>query len=246
MPRIVASIEARMSSSRLPGKILADIAGRPSLDLQVSRLRQCRLLDDIVVATTISPADDVVETWAGKFGVSCFRGSEEDVLKRVVDAQKSMQSDIVVEVCGDTPLIDPDIVDLAIETFLNNTCQVVSNTNKLSFPQGLDAQVFPLDLLDWVAKNISDPAVREHVSLYFYENPDTYKIFHLMAPRHWKAPEIRLQMDYPEDHQLICEIFERLEPLYGDRFGVQEILDLLKANPELSAINNHLEEAPVR
>jgi spore coat polysaccharide biosynthesis protein SpsF len=246
MPRIVASIEARMSSSRFRGKILSDIGGRPSLEREVSRLRQCRLLDDIVVATTISPADDVVETWAREFGVSCFRGSENDVLQRVVDAQKSMQSDIVVEVCGDTPLIDPEIIDLAIETFLNNTCQVVSNTNKLSFPQGLDAQVFSLDLLDWVAKNIADPAVREHVSLYFYENPDTYRIFHLMAPRHWHAPDIRLQMDYPEDHRLICEIFKRLEPQYGNHFGVEKILDLLRRNPELTEINQHCEEAPVR
>jgi spore coat polysaccharide biosynthesis protein SpsF len=246
MPRIVASIEARMSSSRFPGKILSDIGGRPSLDRQVSRLRQCRLLDDIIVATTLSSPDDAVEAWAREFGVAYFRGSEEDVLQRVVEAQKSMRSDIVVEVCGDTPLIDPDIVDLAIETYLNNDCDVVSNTNKLSFPQGLDAQVFSLEILAWVADNIQDPAVREHVSLYFYENSNTYRIIHLLAPRHWQAPEIRLQLDYAEDYQLICEIYKRLEPEHGDRIGIEEILALLRQNPELPAINQHCEEMAVR
>jgi spore coat polysaccharide biosynthesis protein SpsF len=246
MPRIIASIEARMSSSRLPGKILSDICGRPSLDREVSRLRQCRFLDDIVVATTESAADDAVEAWAREFSVACFRGSEEDVLQRVVEAQKSMQSDIVVEVCGDTPLIDPNIIDLAIETYLNNDCHVVSNTNKLSFPQGLDAQVFSLEILNWVAENIRDSAVREHVSLYFYENPDSYRIIHLLAPQPWQAPGIRLQLDYAEDYQLICEIYQRLEPEHGEKFGVEEILELLRRNPELTAINRHCEEIALR
>jgi spore coat polysaccharide biosynthesis protein SpsF len=246
MPRIVASIEARMSSSRFPGKILTDIVGLPSLAREVARLRKSQLLNDIVVATTDSPADDAVEKWASEFGVACFRGSEDDVLQRVVNAQKFMNSDIVVEVCGDTPLIDPEVIDLAIKTYQSNDCDVVSNTSKLSFPQGLDAQVFSLESLNWVAENISDSAVREHVSLHFYENPKTYRIIHLFAPPKWQSPDLRLQMDYPEDHQFISEIFRRLEPEFGINFGIEEILSLLKQNPELTEINRHCEEIAVR
>jgi spore coat polysaccharide biosynthesis protein SpsF len=246
MKKIVASIEARMGSSRLPGKVLMDIAGKPSLARLVERLRQSRHIDDIVIATTINSADDAIVDWANDFGVSTYRGSEEDVLARVVGAQKSLHSDIVVEVCGDTPLIDPVVIDQSIAIFLANDCDVVSNTWKNSYPQGISAQVFPLSLLENVEQTITDPAVREHVSLYFYENPDRYRIVHMMSPPECNAPDQRLQLDYQEDLELIRKIYERLEPQYGPAFGIVEVMRLLQTEPALAQINANRSEKPVR
>ncbi len=246
MPRIVASIEARMGSSRYPGKVLADIRGKPALTRLVSRLRRAERLDDVVLATSVSPLDDALEAWAKENRVAVHRGSEDDVLLRVVEAHRKMKSEIIVEVTGDCILLDPEIIDLGIRTFLENECDVVSNTRKLSFPMGLDVQVFRFRDLERVAAEISDPAVREHVSLYFYEHPEKYRIMHLFAPKRWEAPDYRFQLDYPEDRRFINEIYARLEPRHGDAFGAEEIMDVLRREPQLAEINRHCVEKSAR
>jgi spore coat polysaccharide biosynthesis protein SpsF len=246
VPRVIASIEARMGSSRLPGKVLADVCGAPALTRLVRRLRQARRLDGIVLATSVAPADDALEAWARAEGVSCHRGSEDDVLARVVGAQRSMSSEIVVEVTGDCTLIDPEIIDLGVETFFGNEVDVVTNAQKPSFPMGVDVQVFRLRDLEDVEQTVNDPAVREHVSLYFYENPDRYKVLHLFAPPRWQGPTLRFQLDYEEDLRFIREVYTRLEPAHGDGFGTEEIMSLLRANPSLSEINAHCEEKAPR
>ena len=246
MPKVVASIEARMGSSRLPGKVLTDIGGVPALTRLIRRLRQCRALDDVVLATTTSPKDDEVVYWAQTNNVPVFRGSEDDVLARVVGAHQMMGSDIVVEVTGDCPLLDATVIDLGVETYFANDCDVVTNARVPSYPQGADVQVFQLKALSDVADSVSDPAVREHVSLYFYENPEQYKIIHLIAPQMWKAENLRLQLDYPEDLEFIRTVYSRLEPQYSDSFGIHEILSLLKHDPALREINAHCVEKAVR
>lgn len=244
--RIVASIEARMGSSRLPGKALADIGGVPALTRLLRRLRACRRLNDIVLATTTAPADDALVDWARANGLAFYRGSEDDVLLRVVEAQRQMNSDVVVEVTGDCPLLDPQVIDLGVDTFVANACDVVTNARLPSYPQGADVQVFRLADLERVARTIEDPAVREHVSLYFYENPDKYRIVHLIAPRSWEDPEQRYQLDYEEDLRFIREVYRRLEPSYGDAFGIPEIAALLRAEPSLRALNAHCVEKSTR
>tara|TARA_B100000949_G_C14227635_1_gene427448 strand:+ start:377 stop:1117 length:741 start_codon:yes stop_codon:yes gene_type:complete len=246
MPKVVASIEARMGSSRLPGKVLADIGGVPALTRLIRRLRQCRALDEMVLATTTSPKDDELVHWAQSNNVPVFRGSEEDVLARVVGAHQMMGSDIVVEVTGDCPLLDPTVIDLGIETYFANDCDVVTNARVPSYPQGADVQVFQLQALSQVADSVWDPAVREHVSLYFYENKERYKIIHLIAPQIWKAENLRLQLDYPEDLEFIRAVYSRLEPQYGDSFAIHDILNLLKHEPALREINAHCVEKAVR
>ncbi|MCL9683568.1 cytidylyltransferase domain-containing protein [Legionella maioricensis] len=246
MPKVVASIEARMGSSRLPGKVLTDIGGVPALTRLIRRLRQCKALDDVVLATTTSSKDDELVAWAQTNNVPVFRGSEEDVLARVVGAHQMMGSDVVVEVTGDCPLLDSTVIDLGIETYFANDCDVVTNARVASYPQGADVQVFQLKALSDVATTVWDAAVREHVSLYFYENPDKYKIIHLIAPQMWKAENLRLQLDYPEDLKFIRAVYSRLEPQYGDSFGIHEILNLLKQDPALREINAHCVEKAVR
>lgn len=244
--KVIASIEARMGSSRLPGKVLMDINGQTALDRLLMRLRRCRFLDDIVLATTTSPNDDVLASWAEDVDLACFRGSEEDVLARVVGAHQMMGSDIIVEVTGDCPLLDPNIIDLGIEFFESNDCDVVTNCRVLSFPQGIDVQVFRFSDLAEVAERIADPAVREHVSLHFYENPDLYRTIHMIAPQSMKGPNLRFQLDYEEDLKFIREIYSIMEEEHGPCFGVEPVLRLLEACPSLVEINAHCEETPVR
>ena len=244
--RIVASIEARMGSSRLPGKVLADIQGQPALTRLLHRLQQVPGLTDIILATTSSAQDDVLVNWAMQQGIAVYRGSNDDVLDRVVKAQQQMQADIVVEVTGDCPLLDPEIISLGIETFLNNDCHVVTNCYKGTYPMGIDVQVFALQDLIWVAQNIHDAAVREHVSLYFYENPAKYKIFHLPAPLSLQMPQLRCQLDYPEDLNFIRRVYKELETKYGAYFGVGEIINLVRREPSIFKINSHCQERATR
>jgi spore coat polysaccharide biosynthesis protein SpsF len=246
MPRIIASIEARMGSSRLPGKVLADVCGLPSLSRLVRRLRRCQSLDGIVLATSVARADDALEQWAKSESLPIWRGSEDDVLKRVVEAQSSQGSDIVVEVTGDCTLVDPEVVDLGVVSFRENDCDIVTNARKPSYPLGADVQVYRLTDLAGVERTIDDPAVREHVSLYFYEHPERYRVIHMLAPSRWRAPELRLQLDYPEDLQFIREVYARLEPTYGDAFGLEEIMALLRSEPALARINAHCQEKAPR
>lgn len=235
-----------MGSSRLPGKVLADIGGVPALGRLARRLRRARKLDGIVLATSTAPADDAVAAWAEREGVAVHRGSEDDVLERVVHAQRSQGSTVVVEITGDCTLLDPELIDMGVETFFENDCDVVCNVRKPSYPMGADVQVFRFAALEHVEKTITDPAVREHVSLYFYEHPELYRVLHLFAPPRWHDPTLRLQLDYEEDLRFIREVYARLEPAHGDGFGLEEIMALCRAHPELPEINRHCEERAAR
>jgi spore coat polysaccharide biosynthesis protein SpsF len=175
-----------------------------------------------------------------------FRGSEHDVLGRVVGAQSQQQSDIVVEITGDCILIDPQIVDLAVRTFFENDCDVVSTCRKRAFPMGMCAQVYTLSALRYVGEHVRDEAVREHVSLYFYEHPEHYRIVHVMAPDRWWLPECRTQLDYHEDLLFINAVYARLEPVYGEGFGIEELTQLMRREPDLLDINRHCIERSAR
>lgn len=235
-----------MGSSRLPGKMTADIAGKPALIRVIERLNQAKSLDGIVLATSINSADDVLADIAAGQGISVFRGSEEDVLKRVCEAHAMMESDIVVEICGDCPLIDPEIIDQAVETYKANKTDMVAVGAKQSFPQGTEVQVFSADTLAEANSKTNDPAHREHVTLYFHENEEKFDILHLMAPKSLQAPELRLQLDYPQDLELISQIYCRLEPSLHQTFRTADILSLIKQFPDLADINSDCEERAVR
>lgn len=236
-----------MGSSRLPGKVLADICGRPALGWLVDRLRRCQMLDDVVVATSISKSDDVLAEWCRQQSIPCFRGSEDDVLHRVVEAHRFMESEIVVEVTGDCPVTDPAVVDLGIETFFAHEVDVVTNCGpRLTWPMGQYVQVFPLALLEEVDVSVADLAVHEHVSLYFYEHPEHYRILELLSPKRWREPTWRLQLDYPEDLDFQRKIHERLVPICGPHFDTEDIVALLRREPELVEINIHCEEKSAR
>ena len=227
MTRVVASIEARMGASRLPGKVLADLAGRPALGRMIDRVRLARRIDDIVVATSVATADDRIEALAVGEGVACYRGSEADVLDRVVRAQEMMNADVVVELCGDCPLIDPEVIDRAVERFMAGDCDVVTTTAPQSYPQGLDVEVFTLAALETVAASDPDDEVREHVSLAFYRDPARYRIVNLEAPPALARPGLRLLLDYPQDLLFLSGVCAALDRSHGPRFSIAELLVLI-------------------
>jgi spore coat polysaccharide biosynthesis protein SpsF len=245
--KIVASIEARMTSSRLPGKMLKNIGDKLVIQHLVDRLRLCSTLDDIVIATTTNKEDDALVDWAKSYGVNFFRGSEDDVLGRVVGAHISMESDLIVEITGDCPFTDPDIVDIGVNTFLSNNIDYLTNCEVPSTPPGLYVQVFRLESLIDIEKKIKDTGVREHVSLYYYENPEIYKIHHLISSSKLKLPEnTRIYLDYPEDLDFLSKLYEHLVDQNNRDFNAEDIVVALEENPNLLKINNHLKDVPIR
>ena len=239
--KIIATIEARMSSSRLPGKVLKPILGRPTLELLIDRLRQAKSLNEVVVATTTNTADDAIEAVTREIGVSCYRGSEDDVLDRVLKAAQSVNADVIVEITGDCPLIDPYVVDRLVECFLTNRFDYVANTLLRTFPRGLDTQVFATRTLEEVSRLTQDPADREHVSLYIYEHPERFSLHNVesgLPEKHWQH---RLTVDTPEDFALIETIFDRLYP-QNPAFTLHDVIALLEREPELTEINQEIRQ----
>ncbi len=243
--KIVSTIEARMGSTRLPGKTMKEIVGKPMLELLIERLKRTKRIDEIVVATTTEPEDRVIAELAERIGVKCFRGSSEDVLDRVLRAAKTYQGDIIVEMTGDCPLLDPVLVDRIINIYLENTYDYVSNAIKRTYPRGLDTQVFSVNVLNEVSKLTNDPADRENVSLYIYEHPERYRLYNVEAPPEYRHPGYRWTVDSKEDFQFVKEVYENLYYKNPD-FLAADIMKLLKEKPDLCEINAYIKQKPVR
>lgn len=241
----VAIIEARMTSSRLPGKILLPVEGKPLLELLIERLRRAELLDNIVIATTDNPSDDVVEQLARRLGVGFFRGSEEDVLDRVLHAAHEHAADVIVEVTGDCPLMDPTIIDRILRTYREKKVDYVSNILKRTYPRGMDLQVFSTNVLEKVSRLTQDPVDHEHVSLYIYEHPEIFSLFNVESDLPEKFWDVRLTVDTREDFELIKAIFESLYPS-KPTFTLEDIVDLLEKRPDLLDINRNIHQKKVR
>ena len=243
--RIVATVEARMRSTRLPGKVLKPILGRPMLALMVERLQRVRHLDDVIIATTVDPSCDPIEDLAHRLGVGYYRGSEEDVLDRVLQAARQARTDVIVETTGDCPLIDPGTVDRVIKTFLENDIDYCSDVLERTYPRGIAAQVFPLSVLEEVARLTNDPVDHEHVSLYIYEHPERFRLLNVSSNLPLWAAELRLTVDTIEDFDLVTRIYEALYPT-NPTFALQDILDLFARQPGLREINRHVKQKLVR
>jgi spore coat polysaccharide biosynthesis protein SpsF len=242
--RTVCTIEARMTSSRLPGKVLLEAAGKPLLEHMIERLRRVRALDEIVIATTEESASDPIAELADRLGVGCFRGSEEDVLARVLGAAQAYDAELIVETTGDCPLIDPGVVENVIARFREGGVDYCSNTLERTYPRGMDVQAFPAAVLEEVATLTDDPADREHVSLYIYEHPERYRLRSVVSDRP-ETGELRLTVDTPEDYALIKAVFEALYPA-DPAFSLAEILAFLDQRPDLTALNREIKQKPVR
>ncbi|CAA7618671.1 cytidylyltransferase domain-containing protein [Magnetospirillum sp. UT-4] len=237
--RTLATIEARMTSSRLPGKVLKPCLGRPMLALMVERLRRVPALDGIVVATTTNATDDPIEALAAELGIGCFRGSEDDVMARVLGAAQAHHIDVIVELTGDCPLIDPAIVEECILAYRAAGVDYLSNVLERTYPIGMDTQVFATRVLADAFARTDDPQDHEHVSLFLYRHPELYTLKGLTAPPELTDPELRLTLDTADDYTVITALFERLHPK-DPAFPLAAMLAELKADPALRAINSHV------
>lgn len=239
--KIVATIEARMTSTRLPGKVLMPLAGKPNLERLIERLRRSAYIDDVIVATTSNSQDDAIVALCEKLDCTHHRGSEDDVLLRVLEAAQSNEADIIVEICGDDPLIDWRHVDRLVELFFKDGYDYVSNNLNKSFPIGFDVQVFPTAILDEVNRISKDVYDHEHVSLYIYNHPEKYKLGELVAEGKMKRRDIRLTLDTKEDYMLLNTIFEKLVPKNRD-FSAEDVIDLFNNEPSLADINKEIKQ----
>jgi len=239
--KIVATIEARMGSSRLPGKVMKEILGKPILQIIFERASKSKLLNEVVIATTTNPRDDVIVEMCKKNNFLYYRGNEEDVLDRVLSAAKSRDADVIVELISDNPLIDPEVIDQVVQFYLDNNYDYVSNfIPKVTFPTGIGAQVFSKDLLeevDMLTNDLNDSEYtknRENVTWYIYHHREKYKIGNFEATEIFNNSKIRLDLDNPEDFELIKKIYENFNSL---TVSLKDVLEFLMKNPELIQIN---------
>ena len=190
--------------------------GKPMLHHLVARLRRLPSLDGIVMATTVNPTDEPLQVFAAYESIACYRGSEDDVMGRVIGAAEHGDADVVVEITGDCPIIDPDIVEQAIRTFVANDAAYVGNVHVRSYPDGMDVQVFRLDTLKQSAEQTRDPLDREHVTLHIRNHPDLFSHLHMVAPPSLHWPELGLTLDEESDYQLLKRIIEQFGDVHAD------------------------------
>lgn len=240
--RISVIIQARMGSSRLPGKTLMTIGGKPMLWHVIERLKGSKKIDDIIVATTTNPEDDAIEALAKEQAWLLYRGSSEDVLDRYYQAAKKFGIDVIVRITSDCPLIDPEIVDLIIEKHLSSGADYTSNVLKRTFPRGLDVEVFNFKTLEKAHKQAKKDLQREHVTLYIYEHPE---IFHLDNIENNKnLSYMRWTVDEMKDLELVRKIYSKLYK-GGKIFLLQDIVNLFKKSPELLEINKEVKQKEI-
>lgn len=239
--RIEAFIQARMGSTRLPGKVLKKILGKPLLEFLVERLLDSHEIDDIVVLTSCKTEDDFIVAFCQEKNIHYFRGSEEDVLDRYYQAALQRKVDGIVRITADCPLIDPEVIDQLIHAFRNEYPQVdyLSNTLERTFPRGLDAEVFSVKALEYAFKHARYSEEREHVTLYLYRHPE---LFHLKNIAHIPSlGEYRWTVDTLEDFALVRLILEELYPIQP-KFRLKDVLSLLSKYPEWNKLNAHIEQ----
>ena len=236
--KIVAIIQARVGSTRLPRKVLERIEGRPMLWHVVERVKKAKLVDEVVIATTDREEDSAVEKIAKDCGVGFFRGSEEDVLDRYYGAAEKFGADIVVRITADCPMIDPEIIDQAIRFFLDGDYDYVSNTFPPTYPDGLDVEVFSSNALRMAWAEARKASEREHVTPYIRNHPEIFKLGNLKLEV--DLSHMRWTVDRPEDLKFVREIYKKL---YRENkmFYMRDVLRLLEEKPELMEINKHIE-----
>lgn len=242
--KTVAIIQARMGSTRLPGKVMKTLCGRTVLAHVVSRVRACPLVDEVVVATTLSADDDAIAREAARCGVGVFRGSEEDVLSRYYHAAAERRADVVVRITSDCPLFDPKLLEEMLCRFLSRRRNVpapdyLSNSLERSYPRGLDAEIMTFDALAKAWREGTEPYQREHVTPYIYQHPELF-----ILENYGNLEDLsfhRWTLDTDDDLRLIAKIYAALGREDGF-FSTARVLDLLRDNPAWLEINAHVRQ----
>lgn len=232
--KILAVLQARVSSTRLPGKVLLPVLGEPMLLRQIERVRRSQFIDKLVVATSTDPSDDALESLCRSAGVECFRGSLLDVLDRFVQAARPHQPEHVVRLTGDCPLADPVVIDEVIKFHLEDGYDYSSNTLEPTYPDGLDVEIMRYTVLEEIWRTAVLPSQREHVTLSIYQQPDRFRLGSFRAGN--DLSRLRWTVDEPADYNLVCRIYEALYPV-KPFFTTVDIVNFLDRNPELKSMN---------
>ncbi len=235
MTRIVAIVQARMGSTRLPNKVMRPVAGVPMIELLLGRLARSQRIDQIGLATSEDPRNQPLADHVAVLGYPVSRGSEDDVLDRFYQAARALQADVVVRITGDCPLIDAALVDQVIERFLQGDADYVSNAVPASFPDGLDTEVFSMEALTRAWQEAPTAFDREHVTPYLRDSGH-FRLATLSAPADYSAE--RWTVDEPTDFDVVAGVFEHFAPRTD--FGWTEVLELRHHQPQLFAANQHL------
>lgn len=233
-PHVVAIIQARIGSSRLPGKTMKHILGKPMLWHLINRLKQSQLIEKIVIATTNNAKDETILEMAKELGIDSYAGSEDDVLDRYYQAAKKYNAEVVVRITADCPLIDLHIVDKVIQRFLEGDCDYATNALIRTYPDGLDVGAFSYTVLEKVWKEARWSSEREHVTSYIYKNPDKFRL--ASVQNDIDLSHLRWTVDEDSDLEFVKQVYEHLYR-EGHIFYMEDILELLKRYPHLEKIN---------
>jgi len=233
---ILGIIQARMNSKRLPGKVLKEINGKPLLSYLYERVASSKLIDKVAIATSSDKSSLPIVKFAERHKIDVFAGSENDLTDRLYMTVKTFGGDTVVRITGDCPLVDPEVIDKIVRFYLDNEDKYdfVSNTVKPTYPDGLDAEVFPFSTIEKAYCEIKDPFWREWVTSYILEHPETYRIGNVENDR--DLSNLRWTVDYKEDFDFAASVFRELYPK-KKRFLMKDILQLLEREPHLREIN---------
>ncbi len=235
---IGAIIQARMGSSRLPNKVLLDLAGKPVLEHIIERVKEAEKIEKIIVATSENKQDSQIVDLAKKTGIDHFQGKEEDVLDRFYQTAKFFQLDDIVRITGDCPMIDPEIIDQVIDLYQKEQLDYANNSVPSSFPDGLDVEVFSFQALEKAQAEAKLSSQREHVTMYFWQNPEIFKQRTLknsvdLSARRWT-------LDEKQDYQMFKKVFNQLYRK-NPNFRLKDALLFFEQNPEIEKINQGID-----
>lgn len=253
--KIVVVVQARMGSTRLPGKVMMPLAGKPLLQRMLERVRAASTMFDTVVATTTDPGDDPIRKLCNNLGVACYSGHPTDLLDRHCEAARSAGAETVVKIPSDCPLIDPAVIDRVLTYFIENRASFdyVSNLHPATYPDGNDVEVTPMQILETARREAVRPFEREHTTPFIWERPERFRIGNV----NWEtgldySMSHRWTIDYPEDYQFVKAVFDELWNEHAPVFHINDILDLMARRPDIFALNtkfagvnwyrNHLDE----
>lgn len=239
--KIIAIIQARMGSTRLPGKVLKKVKNKPLLEYQLERIQQSQLINEIVIATTQNEKDRKIIEFCNVRDIYVFQGSEDNVLERYFQAAKEYEADVIVRLTSDCPLIDPNLIDEVIRLYLEskNSVEYASNTLVRSYPRGLDIEVFSFEALEQAYQQSTLESEKEHVTPFIYNRPERFKLVNLESLEDYSYH--RWTVDTEEDFELIKKIIEVTYPHTKD-VKWKDIIKIMKQNLSWIEINAHIEQ----
>ena len=239
---IGAIVFARMASTRLPSKVMINVQDKPILQQIIERVRRSEYIQKVVIATSSNPSDDQIVELSRSIGADVFRGSENDVLDRCFQAAKQFSIDPIVRITADDPFKDPDIIDQVIKAFVEarGRYDLVCNTLRPTFPEGLDVEVMSFHALREAWSNSTDPSEREHITQHMFKNPEKFQILNIENSEN--ISNIRLTLDTPEDLKFVKIIYDALYPAKMD-FTWKDVISYLRSRPELLEINKNVKKS---